>query len=172
MRGATRKCASRIAWRRSADQTRMRFGGSSFCTVVPQVDPHCGQTYSYLSPSGRTSSRRLRTFTARLHFGQASRLASKRSNAGRRFSFIAFSSLKKWCHQCRFSATCPSVYGASRAALRHAPATLSPSLLRITRVAGLRREGSLLRVVKDNAEAEARARLEPADAVANVDARV
>jgi hypothetical protein len=32
---------------------------------------------------GRTSSRRLRTFTARLHLGQASRLASKRLNAGR-----------------------------------------------------------------------------------------
>jgi len=55
-------------------------GAVSFCTVLPQVEPQWGQTYSYLSPSGRISSRRLRTCTARLHLGQASRVASNRSN--------------------------------------------------------------------------------------------
>jgi hypothetical protein len=61
-------------------QIRPNGGGAS--TVVPQVEPHCGHRYSYLSPSGRTRSRRLRTGTARLQRGQASRLASIRSNAG------------------------------------------------------------------------------------------
>jgi hypothetical protein len=50
--------------------------------VLPQVDPQCGQTYSYLSPSGRIRSSFLRTLTARRHFGQASSDASIRSNDG------------------------------------------------------------------------------------------
>src|SRR6202022_72967 len=62
---------------------------SSAWIVVPQVDPHCGQTYSYLSPSGRINSRRLRTGTARLHLGHASRDASIRSKAGLRGSLAS-----------------------------------------------------------------------------------
>jgi len=68
-------------------QIRPSGGGAS--TVVPQVEPHCGHRYSYLSPSGRTRSRRLRTGTARLQRGQASRVASIRSNAGFRCVGIA-----------------------------------------------------------------------------------
>ena len=54
----------------------------------PQVLPQRGQTYSYLSPSGRISSSRLRGCTAVLHLGQASRVASILSNAGRLCSFM------------------------------------------------------------------------------------
>ena len=56
--------------------------------VSPQVEPQSGQTYKYLSPFGRTSSRRLRTLTARLHCGHASKVASIRSNDGLRFCGI------------------------------------------------------------------------------------
>jgi len=48
--------------------------------VSPHVEPQRGQTYSYLSPFGKTSSRRFRTGTATRHFGQARSDASKRSN--------------------------------------------------------------------------------------------
>ncbi len=65
------------------DYPKRIFAGS-FSTVVPQVEPQSGHTYSYLSPSGRTSSRRFRTLTARRHCGHASRLASRRSKEGRR----------------------------------------------------------------------------------------
>src|SRR5262249_24231474 len=56
-------------------------GGGSI--VSPQVEPHCGHTYSYLSPFGNTSRRRLRTGTATRHFGHASSVAFMRSNDGR-----------------------------------------------------------------------------------------
>ena len=57
-----------------------RAGGS---IVSPQVEPHCGQMYSYLSPFGKTSRRRFRTGTATRHFGHASSVAFIRSKAAR-----------------------------------------------------------------------------------------
>jgi hypothetical protein len=59
---------------------RRRAGGS---IVSPQVEPHCGQTYSHLSPFGRTRSRRFRTGTAVRHFGQARSVAFIRSKDAR-----------------------------------------------------------------------------------------
>src|SRR6266851_1489088 len=141
-------CGGRAFVRRHIN---LRSGGSSFCTVLPQVDPQSGHTYSYLSPSGRIRSRRLRTFTARLHLGQASRLASKRSNAGRPFCAITSNSPDKSCHQWRLSATFPS------ASIGLAPTP--PHAMR-----------ALLCVVKNDAEAEALTGLQPTDTVADVDA--
>lgn len=73
--------------------SQIRPTGEGVSTVVPQVEPHCGHRYSYLSPSGRTRSRRLRTGTARLQRGQASRVASIRSKAGFRGAGIALQTI-------------------------------------------------------------------------------
>src|SRR6516162_1248809 len=73
--------------------SQIRPTGEGVSTVVPQVEPHCGHRYSYLSPSGRTRSRRLRTGTARLQRGQASRVASIRSKAGFRGAAIALQTI-------------------------------------------------------------------------------
>src|SRR5271156_6784455 len=65
-----------------------RPSGGGVSIVSPHVEPQSGHTYRYLSPCGSTNSKRLRTFTARLHFGHASKVASIRSNDGLRFSGI------------------------------------------------------------------------------------
>src|ERR1700677_2133062 len=162
--------------------------------VSPQVDPQCGQTYSYLSPSGRINSRRLRTLTARLHLGHASRLASKRSKAGLRFSVIALCSQPKSCHQLRLPATSSAAilcrkenlaqHDGRLESVRCQPAD-SPARcasLHQRKDSGKSRRylfldqtscpspPSSLCVVKDDSQAEAITRLYPAHAVPDVDA--
>jgi hypothetical protein len=52
------------------DQTISRIGASPLLVLVPTVLEQKAQRYSYLSPSGSTNSRRLRTGTARRQRGQ------------------------------------------------------------------------------------------------------
>lgn len=63
-----------------------------FCRSIldPTDSEQNAHRYSYLSPSGRTIKRRLRTGTGRLHFGQYSSVASNSLNMPLSFVWEAY----------------------------------------------------------------------------------